>query len=126
MYCSGCGTELESGLNYCNRCGNRVAKGESLSVAENLSQSISYIAGFGLLGFVFGVYMTVRAGVAAGPLMFVSFLYLATLFGICYLILRQTAPFAAKRRDVNDRAQQPADSPGYIKSVTTAQLPEPV
>ena len=36
MYCSDCGTKLESELNYCNRCGNRVPKGEAMSVAENL------------------------------------------------------------------------------------------
>jgi hypothetical protein len=123
MYCSGCGTELEGGLNYCNRCGNRVAKSESVSVAENLSQAISYIGGFGLLGFVFGFYMTARAGVPAGPLVLISVLYLATLFGICYMILQQTAPFTLRKR--NNTVQGRDDSPAYIKSVTTAQLREP-
>jgi uncharacterized membrane protein YvbJ len=50
MYCSVCGTEQEIGLNYCKRCGNRVAAGEKSAVAGNLSSAIGYIGGFGLLG----------------------------------------------------------------------------
>ncbi len=126
MYCSGCGTKLGPNLNYCKQCGSRVPNDESISVAENLSQSIGYIGGFGLLGFIFGIYLMTRSGVAAGPVIVISFLYLATLFGICYMILRQTAPFTLKKKDRNDPESYSADTPAYLKPLTTAQLTEPV
>lgn len=126
MYCSGCGTEISSELNYCKRCGSPVAKGESSTVAENLSSAIGYIGGFGLLGFIFAVVMMARSGVVPGTaLVLISFFYLAALFGICYLILRQTAmPFRKKAAESSlDLAA--AEHPVYLKPVTTAQLPEP-
>ena len=126
MYCSGCGTEISSELNYCKRCGSRVPKSESASVAENLSKAISYIGGFGLLGFIVAVLMMVRRGVVPDTaLVLISFFYLATLFGICFLILRQTAPFAGRKQNNLNRDLQAAEAPAYLSPATTAQLPEP-
>jgi len=126
MFCSGCGTELNSDLNYCNRCGSRVAKGESSSVAENLSQAIAYIGGFGLLGFIFAVYLMMRSPVIApGTIVIISFLYLATLFGICFMILRQTAPFAARKQNEPMRGAGAEQPPASLRPVTTAQLGSP-
>lgn len=126
MYCSGCGTKVGPELNYCKRCGNRVPHAESNSVAENLSQGISYIGGFGLLGFIFGIYLMTRSGIAAGPVIVISFLYLATLFGICYMILRQTAPFTLKKKNHPDPELYDAVPQAYLSPVTTAQLPDPI
>ena len=125
MYCSTCGSEHESGLNYCKRCGNRVAGNERSAVAENLSSALGYIGGFGLLGFIFALYLMMRSPIIApGTIMIVSFLYLVTLFGICFLILRQTAPFTlgARRASGGDGG---TGTPAYLRPATTAQLNEP-
>lgn len=126
MYCSGCGTEVESGLNYCKRCGSRVAGEERSAVAENLSSAIGYIGGFGLLGFIFAIYLMMRSPIiASGTIMIVSFFYLATLFGICFLILRQTAPFTLKKMKSQTGGDGESGNPAYLRPVTTAQLSEP-
>ncbi len=125
MYCSGCGTRLGPNLNYCKQCGSRVPNERSNSVAENLSQAITYIGAFGLMGFIFGIYLMTRSGVAAGPVIVISFLYLATLFGICYLILPQTAPFTLKKKNSNPEFHDAVPLP-YLSPVTTAQLPDAI
>ena len=122
MFCSGCGTEVEGGLNYCKRCGNRVAQEPPSAVAENLSSALGYIGGFGLLGFIAVLYLLLRSPtISQGSIMLVSLVYLVTLLAICFLILRQTSPFTIGARS---KPQQPdvTSTPAYLKPVTTAQL----
>ena len=122
MFCSGCGTEVEGGLNYCKRCGNRVAKEQPSAVAENLAGALPYIGSFGFIGFIAVLFLLLRSPtVSQGSIMLVSTVYLTALLAICFLILRQTSPFTiGTRRGLQD--ETPAQSPAYLKPVTTAQL----
>ena len=125
MFCSGCGVKIDAALNFCNRCGNRVSEVEKSAVAENLSSALGYIGGFGLLGFIFALYLMMRSPIIApGTIMLVSLFYLATLFGICFLILRQTEPFTSKRPNRQSNGLE-TPHPAYLKPVTTARLHEP-
>ena len=65
MFRSGCGTQIQTGLNYCNRCGSRAPRSDSEtnSIAVNLSQSMGYIGGFGMFGFLFVILILVKNGV---------------------------------------------------------------
>lgn len=127
MYCSACGSRIQTELNYCNRCGAKVSGGDPAirkTVAENLSSAIGYIGGFGLLAFIFVVYLVLRSGNETRILIPVSLFYLAALFGICFLILRQISELTGKsharrQENVHDTAE-----PAYLKPVTTAQLGE--
>lgn len=126
MYCSACGSQVQNELNYCNRCGAKVSGGDPVlqkSVADNLSSAIGYIGGFGLLAFVFVVYLVMRNGQDVRMLIPISFFYLATVFGICYLLLRHVSDLTGKS---NPRSINPPESapPAYLKPVTTAQLEE--
>lgn len=99
MYCSGCGTQLQADLNYCNRCGHPVAAGlesERASIAESLSSSLGYVGGFGFLSFVFLVLVLVKNGIPGNQIIPIAFFYFAALFGICFLILRQTELLSGK------------------------------
>jgi hypothetical protein len=126
MYCSNCGSQIKPELNYCSRCGTKVAKNdaENSSMAENLSAALGYIGGFGLIGFIFVALVLVKNGVPANALAAISFFYLATLFGICFLILRQTANFSgktsAKNKDFHNNFQAE-----QLGAATTAQLDAP-
>src|SRR5688572_5148769 len=125
MYCSGCGTELEAGLNYCKRCGKRVAGEERSAVAEGLSSALGYIGGFGLLGFIAVIFLMLRSPIIApGTIMLVSFLYLATLLAICFLILRQTAPFTLGRPRSVPNGDSGSGAPAYLAPPETARLNE--
>ena len=125
MFCSGCGTQIQSGLNFCNRCGIRVPRSdaETNSVAANLSQSMGYIGGFGMFGFIFVILILVKNGVDRNALVLISLLYFAALFGICFLVIRQISASSKKSPEKEIASNEPR--PAYLRPVTTAQLPEP-
>jgi uncharacterized membrane protein YvbJ len=127
LYCSSCGSRINPELNYCSRCGTKVSKNDSetqKSLAENLSSSLGYIGGFGLIGFIFVALVLVKNGVPVNALVTISFFYLGALFGICYLILQQidtsskksSAPLSAFHNNFQIDRLNPAN---------TAQLESP-
>lgn len=122
MFCSGCGTEIQTGLNYCNRCGSRV--GSTEPVAEILSQSVAYVGGFGLIAYIFVVLVMVRASVDMRALVMISLFYLSALFGICFLLIRQAGTFS-KRKPPERQEDASVQQQAYLRPITTAQLDEP-
>jgi zinc-ribbon domain len=126
MYCSNCGTKIKPELNYCNYCGTKVSKVEletQKTIAENLSSAVGYIGGFGLLGFIFVALILVKNGVHPTALTFISLFYLASLFGICFLIILQIASLTKKELPENE-VLQPDFQTGQLNSAATAQLEE--
>ena len=127
MYCANCGSQIQSGLNYCSRCGTKVTKIDSevqISLSENLSSSLGYIGGFGLIGYIFVALILVKNHVEPPVLIIISFFYLAALFGICFMILQQLrmlpGKLSAKNTDVQSSFQT-----GQLDAGATAQLEEP-
>ncbi len=126
MFCSNCGNQLNIGLNYCNRCGTPISANElktDKSVTESLSETISYIGGGGLIGFIFIVLVLVKKEVPQQTLIAISFFYLATLFGICFLIIQHiknlSKNFSAERKEADDYLP-----PNRLSAKKTAQLEE--
>lgn len=127
MFCAECGNAIRADLNYCNRCGAEVVRGKpgNQSIAETLSASAGAIGVFGMLGFVAIMWMMLSYGIGFAAGAGVTVLYLATLFGLCFLMLRQTAALTrskAKRSTNNDDA---SGAPAYLARASTAQLEEP-
>jgi hypothetical protein len=129
VFCSNCGSRISPELNYCSRCGAKVSKNDSetrKSVSENLSSSLGYIGGFGLVGFIFVVLALVKNDVPVKALVALSLFYLGALFGICYLILQQIAAStsagksAAPVSDFGNNFQ-----PDRLNPANTAQLESP-
>lgn len=126
MFCANCGSQIQAELNFCSRCGTKVSKIDSemqKSVADNLASSLGYIGGFGLTGFVFLVWILVTNSVKGPDLIFITFFYLAALFGVCFLILQQikrsSEKSAAKTIDLQNDFQI-----NQIGAVDTARLAE--
>src|SRR5688572_29884345 len=120
MFCAGCGSQIQLGLNYCNRCGRRVADidSESLSVAQGMASSLGYIGGFGFIGYIFVALVLLKNGVTPNYLATITFFYFAALFGICYLILKQTA--LLKKHEPRRDELPSQDQASYLRPVTTA------
>jgi hypothetical protein len=126
MYCSGCGTQIQSGLIYCSRCGRRVA--EDLATASWSSNPLTLtacIAGVGFFAFMLVVRALTRSEIPAGLIVPISFLYFAALFGICFMVLR----FGSKTKTLDvvemPRETGDLDAPAYLRpAVNTAQLEE--
>lgn len=122
MFCSACGVEIEAALNFCKRCGNRVDRRTSSSIAENLSQSMGYIGGFGLAGLVVGAFMLAKSGLPPEAVVIICFMYLATLFSICFMILRQTSPFSKREQKIQPERTANSEEGVYLKPAATSRL----
>lgn len=127
MYCSGCGTQLQTGLVYCSRCGRRVAEElVSMSWAANPMTMTAIIAGVGFFMFMLVVRTLTRSELPPGLIVPISFFYFASLFGICFMVLRygsrstNVEPLTGKNFDTGESTAPPA----YLSPVTTAQLEE--
>lgn len=118
MYCSSCGNKIAAELNFCNRCGIKLAKADQGTAPQTLSGAIGYIGGFGFLGFIFVALVLVRANVTEKSLIAISLFYFAALFGICFFLIKNARPFSP--RQVEDYVPQNDN----LKAATTAQLGE--
>jgi hypothetical protein len=122
MFCSGCGMQIQSGLNYCSRCGRRVA--EDVSSSNPWSNPLfiaGAVAGIGFIGFVILIRILTRALTPPNYFAPIGFVYFASLFGICFMLIRHAASVAkmnATFKPEESRARE------YLSPVTTAQLEE--
>ena len=107
MYCSACGSQIQNELNYCNRCGAKVSGGDpelQKSVAGLLTSVMGAIGCIGLVAFIFVVYLVSGSGGEVRILIPISFFYLATIFGICYLLLRQVSELTGQIQSEIDKS----------------------
>ena len=123
MFCSGCGSQIQSGLNYCSRCGRRVAE-DAKSVGNAWSSPLviaGQTAGVGFVGFIFILLILTRSPfISPNLLVPITFFYFAALFGICLMILRHGAPVTTAEKLMIEEPGPPT----YLRPVTTAQLEE--
>ena len=123
MFCEGCGTQIQSGLNYCSRCGRRVAdtwksdksRRSPLVVAGN-------IAGVGFFAFIFVVLILTKNGIPPDTLLRITLFYFAALFGICFMFLRYAR--SSEGTESTARSTSGMTDPAYLRPATTAQLEE--
>lgn len=146
MFCQSCGTEIQPGLNYCNRCGAQVvslaAQGEHAAAPApaDLTSPVRWLAATicltMILGFVIlftGIGYLAGRGVPVDPLVIISGLGLTGIFVTELSLIRMLSrllfeargqgrlPAAAKKSKPNGlraaAAQQLAQTP-----VTTGSM----
>jgi hypothetical protein len=92
MYCSTCGSLINTELNYCNRCGARVDKlvtAENSSATGYLSMATGFV-GLGGLGLTVGlIAMLLKNGVVIEAVVMLALAFLAAVFGMTFLMIRQ-------------------------------------
>ncbi len=128
MYCWSCGKTVQDKLNYCSNCGARVEKGASENDSSWMTSSsnpIGYLGVFGLGGFIFLVMSLLKQGLDPGAVFAISAIYLAALFGICFLLLRQSSGRTGKRRSEKTNPESEYAPPKKFRSEITKQLDEP-
>ena len=128
MYCEKCGNEIKAGLNFCSRCGARVAQQISSetrrrSPSEGLSNALGAIGVFGFIGYIF-VALVLLQNSGHNALVAVSFFYFAALLGICFMILNNLKALSADSRAQSADFQNDHQT-GQLKNANTAQLEEP-
>jgi len=124
MYCSTCGTLLDTKLNYCNRCGARIEKlatAENTSSSQNLSIGLGFV-GLGGLGLTVGlIAILLNKNVVIEAVVILAMLFLATIFGITFLMIRQLS-----RMKMPATGEQISEKPNLVQlgATNTAQLEE--
>jgi hypothetical protein len=124
MFCAGCGSQIQSGLNYCSRCGRRVAEEASASKPHRTNPLVilGNTAGVGFVAYIFVLVVLLKNGGTPNLFVPITFFYFAALFGICYMIMRY-----GPATETTEKPQSPAEEaapPNYLKPVITAQLEE--
>src|SRR5215203_1929718 len=92
MYCERCGKQIDEALNFCNGCGAQLKKSndaEQRSVLNTLIIALIIVATTGI-GVLAGLLAILLDRVPRPePVIAFAVFYLATLFGICFMIMRQ-------------------------------------
>ncbi len=124
MYCSNCGTLINTELNYCNRCGARVDK---LAASENKSEALEYLSmatgfvGLGGLGLTVGlIAILLNFGVIPQVVVMLVIAFLATVFGISFLLIQQIS----RMTNVSLTSKKNSSEKAQLNSPNTAQLEE--
>lgn len=128
MFCWSCGRQVKDNLNYCSNCGARVEKGKSEnghSWMHNPATSVGYLGIFGLGGFIVLVISLLKRNLDPGFVFAISALFLAALFGICFLILRHTSNRSDKPATKDYTIEPDYAAPQKFRSEITNQLESP-
>ena len=93
MYCERCGKTIDEGLNYCNNCGAQLRReSPPPKLAGVMIASLAFITIVGLIVLAaLLIGLLDRMGPKPEPLFAFAGLYLVTLFGICFMIMRQVS-----------------------------------
>jgi hypothetical protein len=94
MYCSACGSEVQEGLRYCNRCGANLAA-ESVAPPRLFSIIMALAAAAALIGiigltaiFFFVIELMGRGNIPTGTIV-IAIGFTLAVFGIEALLIRQ-------------------------------------
>ena len=127
MYCSNCGNSVNKKLKYCNSCGDRLSKQESKNstpgeMLDSILETVLWtsLSAFGILIGLVAVLL--RSDVMPQLVVIVAFAYLATVFGICFTLLRQIPKLVDAK--LNASKQEDEYAPPQLYTKTTAQLEE--
>ncbi|HEX8247429.1 MAG TPA: hypothetical protein VF599_04535 [Pyrinomonadaceae bacterium] len=95
MYCAACGSEVQEGLRYCNRCGANLAAPEAnappklVRIITMLTAAVVLVGIGGLMAiFFFAIEFMSRGNIPAETVVFLLFFTLV-VFGINALLIRQ-------------------------------------
>lgn len=128
MFCSSCGSSADPNLNYCKACGARIKDTDKTepgrSILSSLLTTVLFVVTFGLGILVGLVAVLLDKGVPYNVVLFIVIGYLASVFGICFMLLGQVKRVLDAK--LEKKVEQPAIFvPARIPGSSTAQLPEP-
>lgn len=131
MFCERCGESINEEVNFCKSCGTRVNKTEVAEIVskkdkmvDNLAIALIFVFLFSLGAFMGLMALLLDKGVEHRTIMLVSLFFLATVFGISYMLIQQIS----KLVDFSIVSKQNTKKefvPHQINPVITAQLDSP-
>lgn len=129
MYCERCGKQIDEALNFCNSCGAqlRKEKSEQQSVLNTLITALIVVstAGLGVLVGLMAILLDKLQN--PEPAFIFALFYLATLFGIAFMIMRQISKLIdanLKGKEIEIDSKRREEPLVQLPPRTTAQLEE--
>lgn len=127
MYCVKCGSQTNLNLNYCNVCGAKTGKEEEegkVSPLNSLITALTFVV-LGGLGLLIGfVALLLNKGVTHEAVAILAIIYLATLFGISFSLVRLTARLVEAKIEEKAESSNQVFQPVQLPAPNTAQLEE--
>ena len=118
MFCQACGAEIQSGLNYCSRCGSMVSGTTAREVVQvDLTTPVRWVSATVGLTFLVGLatILIAIAGLASwgfqrDGVMFIAFFAFVTLLGVEVSLIRLLSRMLGVQKEGNwlTRMRKPA------------------
>ena len=131
MYCATCGSLIDEKLNYCSRCGNRVAKDElatqtavTASVLKILAFSAGWVGVVGVGGLIGLIAILLSKQVVPELIVILSVLFLATTFAICFLLTQQISRLTENLISPKENSKQKT-APEQLNAPVAGQIESP-
>ena len=131
MYCSTCGTAINTELNYCSSCGNSISKdvltkdnAAVVSGLKILSFSTGWVGVVGLGGLIALIGILFSNQVPLEWVVTIAVLFLITTFGICFLMTGQISRLTEVLNSGKQNLQQKSP-PEQLNSPVVEQIEAP-
>ncbi|HQY67497.1 MAG TPA: zinc ribbon domain-containing protein, partial [Pyrinomonadaceae bacterium] len=126
MYCSHCGTSVPADLRFCKNCGERLFADDDADVKPGkmlnyvlLALFLIVVVGLGILVGLIAVLL--NNAVNQDAVTTIALVYLAGLFGVCLMLLRQVPKLIDARLKSHQAKYSPPQNV-QLYPRTTAQL----
>lgn len=105
MFCEKCGQHIDDSLNFCKSCGKRIKKekDEGRSIINTLISALIAVAVVGLAMLIGLTAILLDKSPNVEPVFVFAVIYLAVLFGICFMITRQISKMIDKRFNAEEK-----------------------
>ena len=143
MFCQTCGNAIVESLNFCNRCGARTSdaiekkerpivihqsKPTGIVITLAIVTGLIVLTGIGMLFPLLIVLL--RAHLDVGAVAAITFLFLGTLFGISWLLIKQISRtleiyHQGIAPQIEMTNQQPTSQPAQLFDRITGQIEAP-
>lgn len=129
MYCPNCGATVDKKLRFCNSCGERLSKAAEIDkegmpgkMLDNVLTTIFLIVMFGLGILVGLVAVMLGNNVPTQVVTIVVLAYLAAVFGVCFMLVKQVPKLIdARLKALDPEAHREQDR---LSAMSPAQLLE--
>lgn len=129
MYCEHCGSHVDKQLKYCKNCGAKLMRevddkdGTPGKMLDNVLTTLFLIVMFGLGILVGLVAVLLGNNVQPQLVVMITIAYLLSVFGICYILLKQVPKLIDAKLNRNSPAPEYVE-PAQLNRAATAQLEE--
>lgn len=127
MYCPSCGNQIQTALNYCNRCGGKIEKSNPKEIQakyQSISTAVGVVGLGGMIALVVLSLKLLKENVEIGALIVIVAMFLFAILAMIYMVIRFMPQYLESPKS-GRIAETEYVAPGSLTAANTAQLEEP-